>query len=127
MSQQVYRVEVDDGGTIMWYNPKTNTLHNESGPAIVWLNGSKEYWINGKLHNESGPAIMRPDGYKVYYIHGELHNEFGPAIVRSDGSKAYYLHDKKLTESEFLARNKTSCEDKTIVVDGHTYRLVKAD
>jgi len=47
--------------------------------------------------------------------------------VRSDGSKAYYLHGKEFTESEFLARTKTSCEDKTIVVDGHTYRLVKAD
>ena len=150
MSKLVYRVEVYDDRITEWYDFETGKLHNESGPAIVWSDGdteyyihgkrhnesgpaivrpsgSKSYYIHGKLHNESGPAIVYPDGYKAYYIHGERHNEFGPAIVRSDGSKAYYLHDKKLTESEFLARNKTSCEDKTIVVDGHTYRLVKAD
>jgi len=104
MSKQVYRVEVSEGGTIQWYDSET-----------------------GKLHNESGPAIVYPDGYRAYYIHGELHNESGPAIVRSNGDTEYYLHDKKLTASDFLARNKTSCEEKTIVVDGHTYRLVKAD
>jgi len=150
MSKQVYRVEVSEGGTIQWYDSETGKLHNESGPAIVypnwseeyyihgerhnesgpavvWPSGSKEYWIRGKLHNESGPAVVRSNGDKEYWIRGKLHNESGPAIVWSDGDKVYYLHGKKFTESEFLARNKTSCEEKTIVVDGQTYRLVKAD
>ena len=104
MSKQVYRVEVNDGGTIMWYDPET-----------------------GKLHNESGPALVRLSGYKAYYIHGELHNESGPAIVWSNGLQEYWIQGKWIAESEFLARTKTSCEEKIIVVDGQTYRLVKAE
>jgi len=127
MSKQVYRVEASEDGTIKWYDFETGELHNASGPAIMRPDGSKAYYIHGQFHNESGPAVVWPDGYTAYYIHGKRHNESGPAIVRSDGSKAYYLHGKEFTESEFLARNKTSCEEKTIVIDGQTYRLVKTD
>ncbi len=32
--------------------------HNEDGPAIIWCNGSAEWYINGKKHREDGPALI---------------------------------------------------------------------
>ena len=34
------------------------------------------------------------DGTKEWYLNGKLHREDGPAIERSDGSKSWYLNDK---------------------------------
>jgi len=126
MSKQVYRVEIENRIT-EWYDFETGKHHNESGPAVVTTDGYKAYYIYGTLHNKSGPAIVRSSGDKEYWIHGQRHNESGPAVMWANGMQEYWIHGKELTESEFLARNKTSCEEKTIVVDGHTYRLVKTD
>ena len=37
--------------------------------------GTKEWWVNGKLHREDGPAVERADGSKAWWINGELHRE----------------------------------------------------
>ena len=56
---------------------------------------------NGKLHNPYGPAIIWPNGTKVYYIHGKLHRTDGPAIIYPNGSKEYWVNGKQLSEKEF--------------------------
>lgn len=33
------------------------TLHRLDGPAVIWEDGDKEYWVNGKLHRLDGPAM----------------------------------------------------------------------
>jgi len=40
------------------------------------------------------------DGSKCWYLHGKLHREDGPAIEWSDGGKEWYLHGNHLTEEE---------------------------
>ena len=39
--------EIDEYGTKYWYNDKRQ-FHREDSPAIEWLDGDKEWWINGK-------------------------------------------------------------------------------
>ena len=56
---------------------------------------------NGELHNPYGPAVIWSNGSKVYYIHGKLHRTDGPAVIDSNGYKAYYVNDKHLSEEEF--------------------------
>ena len=51
----------------------------------VWPNGSKQWYLNGKLHREGGPAIERANGTKVWYLNGKPHREDGPAYEDSDG------------------------------------------
>ena len=55
-------------------------LHREGGPAIEYVDGTKEWWKDGKRHRVDGPAIEYRDGSKRWYRDGELHREDGPAI-----------------------------------------------
>ena len=43
------------------------TFHREDGPAVIYSDGSKEYWLNGKYHREDGPAIVYANGDQEYY------------------------------------------------------------
>ena len=45
--------------------------HREDGPAVLWISGGKEWYINGKRHREDGSAVEWADGTKLYYIDGK--------------------------------------------------------
>ena len=76
---------------------ETLTVNTDEYGTITYRNAS------GQLHHQNGPAVIWPDGGKDYYINGKLHNPNGPAILYADGSKSYYINGKRLTESEFTA------------------------
>jgi len=59
--------------------PYTNSKgewHRLDGPAIEYLDGGKEWWINGKLSRVDGPAIEFSDRLnpRVQYKHWALIN-----------------------------------------------------
>lgn len=90
-------------------------LHCEDGPAYESPNGKIEYWENGLRHKKDGPAIIRPDGTQIWCQHGERHREDGPAVVFPSGRKAWYIHGRRLKKSEFKKWQKehmTNQEDK---------------
>ena len=58
----------------------------------TYPNGTKEWYLNGKLHREDGPAYENPNGTKAWWLNGKLHREEGPAYERPDGTKAWYLN-----------------------------------
>lgn len=62
-----------------WYKNGTKSIeyiyHRTNGPAIELANGTKRWYINGKLHREDGPAIEYPNGSKYWYINGEEYFE----------------------------------------------------
>jgi len=141
-------VETDENGTTEYLNA-SGQLHNPNGPAIIWADGckwyyingklhnpngpaviradgDKSYYINGKLHNEDGPAVIYPDGYKAYYINGKLHKPDGPAVVHADGCKWYYINGKPLSETKFTAwqaQQSAPLHNKTATIDGIEYTL----
>lgn len=82
-----------------WY--KDYLLHREDGPALILINGSKEWRIKGELHREDGPAMTFPDGRQIWFFQGKRHREDGPAMEYGDGSKAWWINDKEFTEDEF--------------------------
>jgi len=51
------------------------TYHRDSGPAKEWADGSKSWWLNGKVHREDGPAIEHADGTKWWFINGKMYTE----------------------------------------------------
>ena len=63
-------------------------------------NGSKFWYLNGKLHREDGPAIECANGYKSWCLNGKLHREDGPAIEWANGDKSWYLNGEEVTEEE---------------------------
>ena len=52
----------------------------------VYENGTKEWYLNGKLHREDGPAIEYPSGNKLWwlnhvkYTEEEFNRKMSPAI-----------------------------------------------
>ncbi len=55
----------------------------------------------GKLHNEGGPAVIWENGSKEWFFHDDRHRKDGPAIIRVDGSKEYWMNNKKLTKEQW--------------------------
>ena len=68
------RVEISKFGTRSYYN-HAGQLHRDSGPAVIWSSGAKEWWQNGQLHREDGPAIEWSNGAKQWFLHGDEHHE----------------------------------------------------
>ena len=118
---------VDSDGDIVYSKTKNESdYHRIDGPAVEWIDGSKQWWVNSHLHRLDGPAAEYENGYKMWYVNGKQHrldgpavewldgskegyvNGYrhrldGPAIEWSDGSKEWYVDDKKYSEEDFNA------------------------
>ena len=70
----------------------------------VHFDGTKEWWLNGKLHREDGPAYESYDGTKEWWLNGKLHREDGPAIEYSSGTKVWYLNGSEVTKEQHAKR-----------------------
>ena len=95
-----YRVEVDSYGNRFYYN-SVGKWHRENGPAIVWSNGTKIWYQNGRRHRTDGAAIEWSSGTKEWYQNGLLHRTGGAAIEYADGDKWWFIDGVRLTEAEF--------------------------
>ena len=91
--QSVYMVRSPTANT--WYCGPY--LHREDGPAVEWLNGDKEWWIDGKRHRVAEPAVIFKN-YKAWYLYGKRHREDGPAIEWVNGSKEWWMNDYKFKD-----------------------------
>jgi len=60
-------------GTKRWFN-NAGELHRENDlPAVIFKNGTKVWWKNGKRHRENDmPAIIREYGSKEWFVNGEF-------------------------------------------------------
>lgn len=47
-------------------------IHNDNGPAIIWVDGSKFWCKNDKLHRQDGPAIEYANGPKEWWYDNKL-------------------------------------------------------
>ena len=89
----------------------------------VQKNGDTFWYSDGRLHRTDGPAVERANGTKYWYLNDKLHRTDGPAAEYVNGSKYWFLNGVELTEAQFVARTKKSCEGKVVEVDGVKYRL----
>ena len=101
MGEQPTCETLPDGTKVWFLNGK---LHRTDGPAIEYADGGKEWWLDGRLHRVDSPAIECPDGSKAWWLNGELHRTDGPAIEYPDGSKEWWLHSEKVGEAEHAQR-----------------------
>ena len=68
--------------------------HREDGPAVIYSNGTQEWYFNGKLHREDGPAVISKS-YDAWYINGKKHRENGPAVIWTNGDQVWYLNGER--------------------------------
>ena len=69
-----YRVAVDRYGTRRYYN-SAGQLHRDEGPAVIWANGTKEWYQNSLRHRTDGPAVDWGDGYHEWWLQGVRYTE----------------------------------------------------
>jgi hypothetical protein len=81
---------INEYGTQRWYSIK-NQLHKKNGPAVIYANGTQEWWINERRHRIDGPAYIRSDGYQEWYRNGEWHRTDGPAVTYYDGTQTWFI------------------------------------
>jgi len=67
----------------------------------VHPDGTKEWFLNGKLHRDDGPAIEYSFGTKKWFLNGERHRDDGPAVEYNNGSKFWYLNGIEYSEEEY--------------------------
>ena len=56
------------GITLHFYN---GLLHKEDGPAVLYRDGTKEWWFNGIRHNNNGPAIVT-GSHSIFIKNGKV-------------------------------------------------------
>ena len=61
-------------------------------------NGTKYWYLNGKLHREDGPAIEYANGEKQWYLNDKLHREDGPAVELANGETRYYINGNHIPQ-----------------------------
>lgn len=79
------------------FQPSEGKIHRDNDePAILWLDGTKEWWQNGYRHrNGDKPAVIRYDGEQEWYQYGTLHRLDGPARITTT-YKEYWERGKLL-------------------------------
>ena len=52
MEKETLTVETNENGTIIYRNADGD-FHNPNGPAVIYADGCKAHWINGKYLTEA--------------------------------------------------------------------------
>jgi hypothetical protein len=69
-------IEITQNGSKIYYKDKEmKIIHREDGPAFEGWDGTKFWYLNGKLHREDGPASEWRDGVKVWYLNNVYYTE----------------------------------------------------
>ena len=59
----------DIGSALFWY--KNNFFHRDGDkPAVIYADGTLEWFINGIRHRVTGPAAVNPNKKHEYWIDG---------------------------------------------------------
>jgi hypothetical protein len=64
--------EIDAVGNKFWYKSGCpSKRHRTDGPAVKWVNGTKEWYVNDKLHRTDGAAIEWSDGGLWWFLNNQ--------------------------------------------------------
>jgi hypothetical protein len=69
-----YTVKESTHGDKYWY--LNDGLHRINDlPAVEYITGNKEWFVDGKRHRDNNPAIITSNGTKHWFIEGEEYTE----------------------------------------------------
>lgn len=121
---------VDECGNKSWHRwqgKKTHKrrrytlLHRLDGPAIESFDGSKFWYVNGKLHREGGPAVEQSNGSKMWFVDGKQHRLDGPSGEWINGHKLWYINGKRYTYKAYIKKVKPLISEKEYYILLLTY------
>jgi hypothetical protein len=74
------------------------------------------YLLDGKIHNKEGPAVIYPDGTREWWINGKRHNINGPAIYNNNTGFSLKIRNGKVDPVNYIW---TENNDRQVVVVDH--------
>jgi hypothetical protein len=80
-------------GTEEWY--ENGKLHRMNGPAVTYSDGTKIWYQKGMMHRLDGPAIIFANGDRKWYKWGKLHCENSPACSYISGENEWWIEGKR--------------------------------
>lgn len=89
--------EGDEGLEVIYISDLSSVPRDFTGLAIDSAD-SKFYFRCGLLHRDGAPAVIYRNGTIEYYQDDKLHNVWGPSIIYATGAKLYYLSNKCYAE-----------------------------
>lgn len=90
----------DIHGNVQWKTP-SGLLHREDGPAVILIDGTQDWWVNGEKHRVDGPAVILPGYFQAWYLHNKLHRGNGPAVEWAHGYKEWWLNGKEYDQFKY--------------------------
>jgi hypothetical protein len=124
---QEYTVRINSRGDRRWCKPGTYILHRLDGPAVEYADGTRQWWVDGKLHRLDGPAVEYADGSREWWVDDKLHRLDGPAYEGASGSRWWFIEGEKIAEREFLARTQPAQEITIAEIEkliGHRVKII---
>ena len=77
---------------------------NEQPKRYINEYGDKFWYLPSKgrryFHRLDGPAVEGADGSKEWFVDGKVHRLDGPAVEFASGTKAWWINDKELSTEE---------------------------
>lgn len=85
------KVKIDIFGTKEYFNDDGD-LHREDGPAQIWQDGTKFWYVNGvDTSINDFPAEQHPEGIMAWLQDGMYNREDKPAWMTPNGYKSWHL------------------------------------
>lgn len=81
----------------IWYNKYGLKHRDDDMPAVIYSNGNKGWYKNGKLDRKNDlPAMIGNNGEEYWFEDGLLHREDDlPAIIKPNGTRLYFKYGRR--------------------------------
>lgn len=125
-------LKVDNDGTQLWYKKNTLFLHRRNKPAVIYSNGDKQWFLDGKRHRANSPAIECSNGHREWWYDGKLHRLDGPAVEISNGRVVEYWINNRYFRSQQdweleVEQLNNQLNDNHLIFNGKKYKLVEVE
>ena len=93
-------IQIDKLWGVFEYKLCDQIHRNKDQPAMIWLDGTLEWWKHGLRHRERDqPAVIyaRANKTRKWYKHGKLHREGEqPAVIWQGGHREWWIDGKRI-------------------------------
>ena len=86
-----------------YYSDHLGQTHRVHGPAVIWANGGKSWWLNGKRHRTDGPAVERANGNHEWWVNDRRisENEFRREFLNASNEAISEMESLTRTDDDY--------------------------
>ena len=85
-------------GNKIWRNKRCQLHRTDGLPAVIYANGTQEWWVNGKRHRTDCPAVIDAAGTQEWWVNGKRHRTDGPARIHASGGQEWLVKGQNITD-----------------------------